>query len=435
MVFMQQRGLHSWPSDGNITTPLCVVNDCSCCFADCPSYTLQFITVQSLNEFEVQWGASVTLASSCVVPSIAADKSKVFVLTSSALEMYTHQGQKIFSWQNNQLEYRGPWHFAADLLQDPWSKQGNQWYVRMGGQIALDNSGVATEVYFTTVHGHLFYCAVADDAGSSQVTALVQSEKHSFIGAALQTYTVPNEDLQKRLYVTRVSGNGDGFRGTIKEQSIERININALLKWVRANGAVRLPVCVSNSWKTPCDQRLKPPTKNDDAEQWKHFSKTVNAVTPRRDSRFSRLAYADGKLYYLLTAKEKRATLRSADVTLFVDCDEAFALTNQSFHNWVIPPEDYEQSFEATPGQPRYEDLHETSKYAGTFPWEFRAFKKVVPWYEHLVVKEMLCSKPKPPTTRPSQEKCCVRKRIESNVASALNKNGQCKIADLIKQL
>jgi len=217
----------------------------------------------------------------------------------------------------------------------------------------------------------------------------VQSEKHSFIGAALQTYTVPNEDLQKRLYVTRVYSSRNH-----KEQSIERININALLKWVRANGAVRLPVCVSNSWKTPCDQWLKPPTKKDDAEQWKNFAKTVNAVTPRQDSRFSRLAYADGKLYYLLTAKEKRATLRSADVvsqssglarctphtvcsqTLFVDCDEAFALTNQSFHNWVIPPEDYEQSFEATPGQPRYEDLHETSKYAGTFPWEFRAFKK-----------------------------------------------------------
>ena len=226
----------------------------------------------------------------------------------------------------------------------------------------------------------------------------MQSEKHSFIGAALQTYTVPNEDLQKRLYVTRVSGNGYGFRGTIIDQSIERININALLKWVRANGAVRLPVCVSNSWKTPCDQWVKPPNNKDDnkddVEQWEKFAKTVNAVVPRRDSRFSRLAYADGKLYYLLTAKEKRATLRSADVvsqssgfarctphtvcsqTLFVDCDEAFALTNQSFHNWVIPPEDYEQSFEATPGQPRYEDLHETSKYAGTFPWEFRAFKK-----------------------------------------------------------
>jgi len=128
----------------------------------------------------------------------------------------------------------------------------------------------------------------------------------------------------------------------------------------------------------------------------------------------------------------KRATLRSTDVTLFVDCNEAFHLANKSFHNWVIPEADYEKPAFA---EQQIENLHEGSKYAGTFPWKFTAFKKAVPWGKHLVVKEMLCSVPKPPTTRPSQEKCCVRKRIEENAFSNDVGNGKCTIKSLLKQL
>ena len=60
--------------------------------------------------------------------------------------------------------------------------------------------------------------------------------------------------------------------------------------------------------------------------------------------------------------------------TLFVDCNEAFYLANKSFHNWVIPEADYEKPAFA---EQQIENLHEGSKYAGTFPWKFTAFKKV----------------------------------------------------------
>lgn len=134
---------------------------------------------------------------------------------------------------------------------------------------------------------------------------------------------------------------------------------------------------------------------------WNQFAKTLGSteVSPKV-AVYTRLAYAQGKLYYLNAKLHKRATLRSTDVvsylisqllrttqclcvqTQFVDCDEALSLTNSSFHAWVIEPSDYEKSHKAPI---LHENLHETSKYAGTFPWEFTAYKKVVPWKTHLV--------------------------------------------------
>ena len=68
--------------------------------------------------------------------------------------------------------------------------------------------------------------------------------------------------------------------------------------------------------------------------------------------------------------------------TLFVDCSEAWALANQSFHDWVIPEADYEKPFMAPESsKPEFfhvENLHEGSKYAGALPWKFTAYKKVL---------------------------------------------------------
>jgi len=463
----EQRGLRGWPLSGNVTAPRCIQSPCACCFHTCPSYTVYFGTVKT-SSLEFILGSRLSINSSCIIPSIAADQSKVYILTSRALEMYSHKGKKLFTWQSNELEYTG--FFEPDFYvtkpesQKDWGKglrQGgrfkgglprgedgiflHQFLGRMGGQIALDNSGAATEVYFTSSQGHLFQCKVENNPESSTVTVLLKSDVHAFVGATLQTYSVPGiQELQKRLYVTRLWARQSDRRvqNWKARHSIHRINLNALQRWVKVNGTLQLHVKIHQPTE-PGSRGTFPlrGTFADDANEqlWNQFAKAVTVESnPKVANAFTRLAYAQGKLYYLRSstidpAKTRRATLSSTDVTLFVDCDHAFSLVNNSFHNWVITPDDYEKSFEA--GQPRNESLHETSKYAGTFPWQFRAFKKVVPWDKHLVVKEMLCSRPKPPTTRPSQEKCCVRKRIEANTVRAPHKTGQCKLKDLMKQL
>jgi len=389
----------------------------------------------------------VKLSKSCVIPSVACDQQKVFVLTSSALEMYSHKGEKMFSWQSNALEYRGPWNGFSD----------SQWFGRMGGQIALDNSAAATEAFFATGSGYIFHCLVAEDVKASRVTVLVHSIMHSFFGMALQTYHVPGMELQKRLYVT------DVFSIPASPlYSIQRINVNALQNLVREHGTLRFTSC---DVKKPCALGGKgpfPKGRSDvswphwepfggnlrqpgtpafgvgEKDLWNQFARTVNVEFPAQTTRFTRLAYANGKLYYVHSPTRQRATLRSTDVTLFVNCEDAFAIANESFHSWIIPEADYGKSFEATPGQPRIESLHEVSKYAGSFPWQFTAFKKVVPMGQDVIIKEMLCSRPKPPTTRPSQERCCVRKRMEASsnsLASTGSSEQGCTLEALMKQL
>lgn len=169
---------------------------------------------------------------------------------------------------------------------------------------------------------------------------------------------------------------------------------------------------------------------------WSNFAKPVNEPGHRDVSRHTRLTYADGKLFYLFGQPRKRATLRSTDVTLFVPCGSVFARVNESLHNWVIPEADYGKSFDATPGRPFNVSLHEGTKYAKALPWQFTAFKKAVAWGDHLVIKELLCSQPRPPTTRPSKEKCCVRKRIEADkFADKPKSTGDCKLQTLMKSL
>ena len=47
------------------------------------------------------------LEASCIIPSIAADQRKVFVLTSSALEIYSHAGKRLTAWSSQKLQYQG----------------------------------------------------------------------------------------------------------------------------------------------------------------------------------------------------------------------------------------------------------------------------------------------------------------------------------------
>jgi len=409
-------------------------------------------------------GGTFKISSSCVIPSLSADKEKVYVLTSRAFQMHSHTGAVLFSWTSPKLEYQGFMEPSPNFLDSPINQNGKfrqQWRGRFGGQIALDNSGVATEVYFTSPNGHIFRCTVGTNPQESHVTVLMLSFVHTFSGATIQTYRVPDvPQLQKRLYVTAVTSGGSGHPQNLRSE-IYRININALLRWVEANGTVLLPdhhypgpipgiqagdspipgfdpwsagrpnYIVKGAAVTP--QRGMFPWDGPVEALWNQFAKTLGSteVSPKV-AVYTRLAYAQGKLYYLNAKLHKRATLRSTDVTQFVDCDEALSLTNSSFHAWVIEPSDYEKSHKAPI---LHENLHETSKYAGTFPWEFTAYKKVVPWKTHLVVKEMICSRPKPPTTRPSQERCCVRKRVETNVLNAPLKTDSCKLEDLMRQL
>merc|ERR1712070_840229 len=111
-------------------------------------------------------GSRLSIPSSCVIPSIAADQGKVYVLTSSSFAMYSHSGEELFSWNSTDLEYQG--FFESYFLEQRGSKARgipsyqesslfqNQNLGRMGGQIALNNSGIATEVYFTSNQGHLY---------------------------------------------------------------------------------------------------------------------------------------------------------------------------------------------------------------------------------------------------------------------------------------
>ena len=152
---------------GDITNKGGCKDDLACagCFRSCPDYILQFRTATKAGGggYKLKSGEiTKTIPASCVVPSIAADGSKVFVLTSSELVIYSHAGGKLTSWSNQKLQWGGwpaqgnsaaMWYLAAPVLacdhpkyspsSDPGHGSQAMWVDmqargRMGGQLALN---------------------------------------------------------------------------------------------------------------------------------------------------------------------------------------------------------------------------------------------------------------------------------------------------------
>ena len=130
---------------------------------------------------------------------------------------------------------------------------------------------------------------------------------------------------------------------------------------------------------------------------------------------------------------QQRARLERMDVTLFNACEEVWSLTNQTFYDWKVDPSDYNRAVVASE-KPHYENLHETSPAGPAMPWQFNAYRKVVDWNGKLIAKEMVCSQPKQPSTRPSKQKCCLRKRVLSTVVSKPSASN-CAFWEVAKQL
>ena len=146
----KQRGLLNWPFENKVTTPECVTSECSCCFHTCPSYTVQLVTVTPSSSFQVTEGNTITL-SSCLIPSVAVDRTKLFVLRSGKFQIYSDAGAELFTWESDKLEYAGTTanrNREQDFMMSNPAEQNHysdseqsvhQWSTRMGGQIALDN--------------------------------------------------------------------------------------------------------------------------------------------------------------------------------------------------------------------------------------------------------------------------------------------------------
>lgn len=520
----KQRGLLNWPFENKVTTPECVTSECSCCFHTCPSYTVQLVTVTPSRSFQVTEGNTITL-SSCLIPSVAVDRTKLFVLRSGKFQIYSDAGAELFTWESDKLEYAGTTanrNREQDFMMSNPAEQNHhsdseqsvhQWSTRMGGQIALDNSGTATEVYFSTIQGHIFRYK------NSTVTELVKSAGYAFTGLTLQTYSVPGvSELQKRLYVSRM--------GHLHLRvSIQRVNVNTLDSWLARKGETTMDMerycnadCQANAnkpaagWRlqdvfpsrkdikgAPCARMFSVASGSDSTDMslaqcqaryetansgfkcadhingtscnsescncrvpseytlgcihededdlnekvgdkwaqrdlWRTFATGVNDDVSRSNAMYTRMAYAGGKLFYVYDKPYQRSTVRSTSVTMAIPCDHIFGVTDTSLRSWVIDASDYGVSKASTSTS---ESLREGSIYADRLPWEFTAFKKAVIWGNYLVIKEMVCTKPQPPTTRPSQETCCTRKRVEAKPASvASNSNTGCTdLKDLVYQM
>jgi hypothetical protein len=512
-AFNQQRGLLGWPTNGDITKPKCMSTKCSCCFHTCPNYVLRIHDLSVDKEaggFKAikpdEAGVTKTIKASCVVPSIAADREKVFVLSSTELAIYSMKGQQLHTpWRSPKLEYGGTLPYANGPFMWYFSVPNTHFHRaqmrgRSGGQITLNtnDSGVAKEAYFTTIQGRIFRVTVSNKIA---VTELLTSEHHAFMGATLQTYEVPGMPQQKRLYT---SAKIAGIPSEDNTFVIDRINLNALeaLYKNQGNKAIYMqaqayyeskkyltaksvtgrkdsgsdyegcvnstnnmclfptvraatnydPITATSGIRCPpfsahetrqafmCDQAKK---------TWDKFAKSIfigSATTDRR----SRMAYAKGGLYFLTVGMEERARLERMDVTLFNACEDVWALTNQTFYDWKVDPADYGKAVEAPEkpsvkgqGHPNYANLHETTPAGPAMPWQFRAYRKLFEWkgqmngklVERLIAKEMVCSLPKQPSTRPSQEKCCVRKRMLISPVHVKQPLSSCLLDEVMKQM
>lgn len=218
------------------------------------------------------------------------------------------------------------------------------------------------------------------------------NEREVIIGAALQTYNVEGT-LQRRLYVTRFWHDWNGKAML----AIDRVNLNALHSMVRNHGnkSVHVPRSQQMSSTDPFfDETIKAKAES----IWRKFAKSVKPEAGMGDASYARLAYAAGKVFYMPAAELKRATVQSTDVTVFIACEELFPLVDEAFKKWKLPPTEYTKALQTNT---TFEHLHETSKFAGKFPWvsmplavssrltcapqELTAYKKVVPWEKHLV--------------------------------------------------
>ena len=191
-----------------------------------------------------------------------------------------------------------------------------------------------------------------DKAGAGHIT-----------GLTLQSYIVPQEagtpgDLkQVRLYMTiteHLSGNGLGA-GLVK---MVRVNINAIDQYKGAK-----PVS--------------------DLERFGSQVMVANPAFPA--TAVARLAYAQGKVYYLSAPMGKGAVLAFTDVAVAVECAPAMGLLAPSFQNWPVSEAQLGKAEDATPHTSKIEFLRETSPLVAGLPWEFKAYRKVVKFNGMLV--------------------------------------------------
>jgi len=243
----------------------------------------------------------------------------------------------------------------------------------------------------------------------------MRSIVHAFFGLSLQSYTIPGsstERIQRRLYVSAGTCANINGRNLDCGVSIFRINLNELERRSK-------------------DSYLKVVSENDEA--WKSITVPIVPFS-KPQSRFSRLAYGDGTLYYMAAPPGLRYTLQKTDVTVAINCGHSMPLVKQAFRNWNVKKSEFGNGLEATERALDI-NLHETSPFTKPLPWRFKAYKKVIQFKNQLIVKEMLCSQPKPPTTRPSQESCCVDKRSVDQAGLTDTKNqATCSLAQVIRQ-
>ena len=171
-------------------------------------------------------------------------------------------------------------------------------------------------------------------------------------------------------------------------------------------------------------------------ESLSDFSTEVIAEAPA--NAIARLAYVGGKVYYLKCMPDTAATLVSTDVRVNIDCAGIIPLFAPQFKNWTLDHAQIGRAQDATPGKAKTVYLHETSLAAAPLPWDFKAYRKIVHFQDQLIYKEVVCVVPTPPTTRPSQEACCVTKRFvaaqnESFVPCA--KPGGCSSSEVLKNV
>lgn len=125
----------------------------------------------------------LTISDSNVLPSLAADKDHLYVLTATGLRKYSHGGgSALQTWGSSatlewpDVENKG----LAALYEKTWPTGGGYccaatlmaFRARMGGQVVLHinvTTGEAQEAYFTTVQGYLYRVNVTATNNAPQV--------------------------------------------------------------------------------------------------------------------------------------------------------------------------------------------------------------------------------------------------------------------------
>merc|ERR1711924_576931 len=104
------------------------------------------------------------------------------------------------------------------------------------------------------------------------------------------------------------------------------------------------------------------------------------------------------------------------------------------FSNWTIDDTKFGIPEDASPGHE--ETVHLSEGSSARLPWVFKAYRKVIKINNKMVIKKTVCARPKPPTTRPSLESCCVDKtEIEMAATDHGGNNSKCKMETVMKLL